>query len=157
MRRSSILIALFTTTLLATAVRSAEAPCPLDLTTCLLKYERMKERPWLGVTLDVDSLDRRVVVEIAQGSPASRAGVRIGDVIENIEGMPAKEWFASKAGWKTGEHGDMAIARGGHSRIVHVPFERIPEDVFARVVGTHMIEGHLAHMHPKEVGDASTK
>ena len=30
-----------------------------------------------------------------------------------------------------------------------VRFEAIPENVFARIIGVHMIEGHLAYMHDK--------
>src|SRR6185369_13765860 len=33
-----------------------------------------------------------VIVEIDPGGPAERAGLQIGDIIENINGMPPRQW-----------------------------------------------------------------
>ena len=39
------------------------------------------------------------------------------------------------------------MLRGGRPHHVELRYQAIPEDVFAKIIGTHMIEGHLAYMH----------
>jgi C-terminal processing protease CtpA/Prc len=134
--------------LLAAPAAAKEPPCPLDLATCLAQFEHMKDRPWLGVHLDRDSTGRTTVVDVGRGTPAQRAGIRPGDVVETIESQPPAQWFATKVGWKNGATGIIRVTRGGHSRDLSLRFQRIPDDVFAKAIGTHMIEGHLAYMHP---------
>jgi len=131
---------------------AAEPRCELDATTCLEHFERMRRRPWLGVKFDKDSTGRMVVHEVVPGSPAQRAGVRAGDVLRGIEGQPPAQWFAGKAGWGPQERGSITILRGNREKTLVVVYEAIPEDLFARIVGLHMIEGHLAYMHDESKG-----
>jgi hypothetical protein len=45
------------------------------------------------------------------------------------------------------------VRRNGRERNLDLAREAIPEPLFAQMVGTHMIEGHLAYMNehdPKE-------
>ena len=126
---------------------AAERKCPLDLATCLNQFQRMRERPWLGVTVDRDSMGRFVIHSVEPKSPSQRAGIHPQDVIERIEGKPPGEWFAGKAGWRVGETGDIDVLRGKQPKSLKLRYETIPEDVFARVIGLHMVEGHLAYMH----------
>jgi len=137
----------FIALLVAAPALAVEPKCPLDLTTCLNQFQRMRERPWLGVGIDRDSLGRFVIQSVEPNSPSQRAGVHPGDVLESIEGKPPGDWFAGKAGWRSDGSGDLEVIRGGHPKTVKMRFEGIPEDVFARIIGVHMIEGHLAHMH----------
>jgi predicted metalloprotease with PDZ domain len=144
--------------LAATPAAAAEPKCPLELSVCLNQYEKMKHRPWLGVSVERDSVTGDVVVhDVRPDGPARRAGLKAGDVLESIEGMPAPEWFATKAGWKTGDHGAVAIRRDGHEKRLDLPYQAIPEEVFARIVGTHMIEGHLAYMNHDETTESSPR
>ena len=53
---------------------TAEPACPLDVATCLSQFQRMKERPWLGVQIDRDSSGQIVVFGTEPGSPVRRAG-----------------------------------------------------------------------------------
>jgi len=77
--------------LLAAPAFAAEPKCPLDLTTCLNQFQRMKERPWLGVGIDRDSLGRLVIQTVEPQSPSQRAGIHPNDVIQTIEGRPPAE------------------------------------------------------------------
>jgi len=131
----------------AAPAAAAEPKCPLELSVCLNQYEKMKHRPWLGVSVERDSTGHVVVRSVRPDGPARHAGLKAGDVLESIEGLEPGEWFATKAGWKTGDHGAVALVRGGHEKRLELPYEAIPEEVFAKIVGTHMIEGHLAYMH----------
>lgn len=141
--------------LLAAAPAAAEDQCPLDLTTCLEQYQRMRERPWLGVSVDRDSSQRLVVRAVEPRSPSHRAGVRPGDVIEKIEGRSPADWFAGKAGWKNGDTGGLAVVRHDKLVVLKLRFEPIPEEVFARIIGVHMVEGHLAYLDEHE--DSATE
>ena len=134
--------------LLAAVPAAAElARCPLDLATCLNQFQLMRERPWMGVNLDRDSLGVYRIINVTAGSPAEQAGMQPGDVLEKIGGKPPGDWFAGKAGWKSGDHGAILVARNGRDRTLDMPYRTIPDDVFARLVGVHMVEGHLAYMH----------
>ena len=126
---------------------AAEERCPLDLATCLAQFEAMRERPWLGVELDMDANRRRVVTRVEPGSPARIGGIRPGDVLMSIEGKPAGDWFATKAGWGPKARGHVEVLRGTRTMVLELPYQTIPEEVFARIVGVHMVEGHLAYLH----------
>jgi len=133
--------------LLAAVPAAAEqARCPLDLATCLNRFQLMRERPWMGVGVDRDSLGVYRIVDVTAGSPAEQAGMQPGDVLEKIGGKPPGDWFAGKAGWKSGDHGAILVARSGRDRTLDMPYRMIPDEVFARLVGVHMVEGHLAYM-----------
>jgi predicted metalloprotease with PDZ domain len=132
---------------------AAEPKCELDATTCLEHFERMRHRPWLGVKFDTDSTGRMVIHEVVPGSPAQRAGVRAGDVLRGIEGKPPAQWFAGKAGWGPQERGSITILRGAREKTLAMVYEAMPEDMFARIVGLHMINAHLAYM-PHDSGAA---
>lgn len=134
------------------AARAAEPKCPLELAACLGQYDIMRERPWLGVEVYGDSLERFIIIKVVPGSPAQRAGIRPGDVLQTIGGKPPKEWFAGKAGWIDGETGEIAVWRGGRTKSLRLPYEAIPEELLARMVGVHMLEGHLAYMHEPRSG-----
>lgn len=55
----------------------------------LLKYGAVKTppRPWLGIYV-AEAEDRLVVVGLAEGGPADRAGIRSGDVVVEVGGAP---------------------------------------------------------------------
>ena len=104
-----------------------------------------------GVTLD-DTTGRMMVMKVLPGSPAYRAGLRPGDELRSIEGMPPKQWFASKAGWREKEKGTLAVVRGQREKELAMAYEAIPEEQFAKILGVHMLEGHLAYM-PHDVAE----
>lgn len=149
MRRFVPLLALLLTAWIATTARAEQPKCPLPLDQCLLRFELMKTRPWLGVEVDRDSATGvTTIATILPGGAADRAGLKPGDVLDRIDGIPPQDWFAGKAGWKPSGDTPVAIVRAGRPQQRAVPVVHMPEDVLARVVGTHMLEGHLAWMEP---------
>ena len=141
MRRLVFALALL---LVASHSFAAESRCPLDVATCLNQFNRMRERPWLGVEFEMDSTGRAVVQRAVPGSPAARSGVRPGDVILGIDGQVPREWFIAKAGWKEGDKTAMTVQRKGRETRIDIPCEAISEENLARRIGVHMLEGPLA-------------
>lgn len=130
-----------------TAPRAAEPRCSLDVEACLRQFENLKDRPWMGVYVHTDSLGRRVIASVVPGSPADRAGVKPGDALQRIGGMAPADWYASRAGWKSGDRRDLVVLRDGRTRDLTMECQPISDELFARIVGEHMIHGHMAYMH----------
>jgi carboxyl-terminal processing protease len=64
-------------------------------------FDRLEERTtgdYAGVGLDVDARNGWItVVSAIQGTPADRAGIRPGDLLEAVDGRPAAGWTVSRA------------------------------------------------------------
>ncbi len=147
MTRKTLVMALLGGILFAGAAEAKQPRCPLPVDVCLQQFELAKVRPWLGVEVDRDSATGvMTVVSVAPGGPAARAGVQAGDVLDRIDGRVPKDWFASKAGWKSSGTTPVAVVRNGRPQSLAVPVEPMSEELLARIVGTHMLEGHLAYM-----------
>lgn len=144
---SALAFVLLAVLALASPAAAKEPKCPLEIGACLAQFELMKERPWLGVTLEADSVvGGPAIRKFYAGSPVLRAGLHVGDVIKSIDGTDPGDWIAGKAGWKTSGTAHMVVIRNGRERNFAFDVERIPDELFAQIVGTHMIEGHLAYM-----------
>jgi hypothetical protein len=144
----------FLALILLAAPRPASAGqprCPLPLDVCIQRFGAMRERPWLGVEIEVDSLTGvRVVHSVVPGGPADRAGVKPGDTLRKLGGVDPAQWFAGKAGWKHDwKEGDVAaitVGRAGHDRSLPMPLVHISEETLAQIIGVHILEAHLAYM-----------
>jgi S1-C subfamily serine protease len=146
MRRSAWLT--FVLLLVPVIASAAQPKCPLPLDSCIVRFGRMHERPWLGVVLHLDSLSGHDMIDsVVVGTPAFKAGFKRGDVLQTIDDRPALDYFlATKAGWKDGDTVHATVLRNGHDKSLPFRAQHIPEELFARIVGEHMIEGHLAYM-----------
>ncbi len=124
---------------------AAQPRCPLPVDSCLARFGRMRERPWLGVFVEMDSTGGRIVRQVVPDGPAARAGIKPGDVLESIDGQAMPVFFAGRAGWKDGDRWRTVVRRGGRERALAMTAAHIPEEYFARMVGEHMLEAHLAY------------
>ena len=146
MPRFLILLALLGAVLAAPAAQAAEDKCPLDVATCLGMFAQAHERPWLGVEFEQDSTGTPHVRHVVPGSPAEKAGMKAGDVIRRIGDQAPTDWFAGKSGWETSGQTACRVLRDGKEKSLSFENRRMPEDMYARIIGIHMIEGHLAYM-----------
>ena len=74
---------------LAAPVRAAQPRCPLPLGECMAQFGAMRDRPWLGVEVETDSVTgARVVHAVVPGGPAARAGVKPGDTLRKLNAIP---------------------------------------------------------------------
>jgi Do/DeqQ family serine protease len=99
------------------------------------------KRPWLGarlqeVTHDIaDSLGLQrpsgaLVASVAPNSPAARAGIKTGDLIVSVDGVPVEDPNAFNYRFATEPLGGTAqvkIARQGREVVVPVALEALPE------------------------------
>lgn len=137
--------------LVASPVRAVQPRCPLPLGECMAQFGTMRERPWLGVSVDTDSLTgARVVVSVVPGGPADKAGVKPGDTLLKLGGVAPKDWFAGKAGWKKdwkdGDKVAIVVGRAGRDQQLGMAMGHISEETLAQIIGIHVLEAHLAYM-----------
>ena len=123
-------------------------------------------RPWLGFSgQPVDSdiaqsigLDRPVgliVRDVTPGSPASQAGLQIGDVVTKIDEFEVNDQqsLSSRVATKgIGNSVNLTIVRGGHERVAAVRLMRAPETTsrdMTEIKGTNPLQGAtVANMSP---------
>ena len=98
-----------------------------------LKADGEVERPYLGVsTQETPNGDGVLVGEVPVGTPAARAGVRVGDVILRVGESPVsdpQEVAAAIEDRRIGEEVELTIRRGGQERTVTVTLAERPERV----------------------------
>jgi len=112
---------------------------PIDLLSpildSMLKTGRSPHppRPWLGMSTQ-DPGGRLVVARLSPGGPATRAGVRVGDVVLGVGASPVHslvEFF--RAVWRLGTAGvevPLMLSRGGD--VVHITVKSADRNDFLR-------------------------
>src|SRR5688572_13756892 len=123
--------------------------CTADAQTCLNHLSAKKAMGWLGVELDKskDESHAMVVKLVVDEGPADQAGVRAGDILVALNGAPMADADAvkkAKGDWKVGQKVTYTIQREGKSKDFVVTLGALPEEVFARMVGQHMVNDHMA-------------
>ena len=86
---------------------------------------------WLGVYLDGDR-DEAVVIEVIPGSPAAKAGVRVGDVLLAVgdQATPTREKLIAAIGAASaGDRVPLKVQRDGRESILVVKLGKRPETV----------------------------
>jgi S1-C subfamily serine protease len=117
---------------------------PIDLLSpildSMLKTGRSPHppRPWLGMSTQ-DPGGRLVVARLSPGGPATRAGVRVGDVVLGVGASPVHslvEFF--RAVWRLGTAGvevPLMLSRGGD--VVHITVKSADRNDFLRKPKLH--------------------
>ena len=125
---------------------AGEDQCPLPLHECLEQYTHMRSRPWMGVIVETDSTTgERRIVSVTPGEPAALAGIEPGDVLRSINGQVPRDWYASKAGWKTGDKARIGVKRGGREVQLEWTLSPISDERLAHLMGAHVLAGHMAY------------
>lgn len=126
-----------------------EKKCGADSQACLDWFaDNYKGRGWAGVSLEVSD-DGLRVSEVHHGTPAAKAGVKVGDVLLAVNGIEYGEqnkekMAALQAKMVPGNKFTYTIARNGKNKEISFALDEMPMDVVAREVGMHMLNDHAA-------------
>jgi len=143
-----VVLILFLVVPAAPAFAGKGEKCTADTQTCLNKMSSYREKGWMGVTLDANEKMEMTVKTVAPGSPAEKAGIKVGDMLVAMNGARFSDEAAmkkAKGDWKPGQLVTYTVRRDGTESPVEVTLAPMPEEVFAAMIGLHMIENH---MHP---------
>jgi serine protease Do len=86
--------------------------------------------PFIASQLDIKDPVGVIVVRLEDGSPADRAGVRVGDIIRKVQGKAVSNSSDAQRGLYGARVGDVVtlfIERQGASRDVRIKLEEVPE------------------------------
>src|SRR4029450_7356328 len=122
-------------------------------------YAQMRERQegkYSGLGIQISVIDGDItVMSIFETSPASKKGLRRGDVIARIEGADAKGWTSEQAVAKLkGPKGTMvniSLRRRGYDGLIDLEVERAEVNIVT-VRGAFMIDKDTAYI---KLGDFS--
>ena len=149
MKRISALLALFAVLTVALAVPAfAGGKCEAaDAQACLNHMSAMKDKGWSGVDLDKSDMTAIKVKAVAPGSPGAKAGVQAGDVLVALNGASLTDMEAlkkAKGDWSVGQSVTYTVKRKNADKQIALKLDKMPEEVFASMIGRHMLDAHLA-------------
>ena len=133
------------------------------------QYAQMRERQsgsYYGIGLSILTINGDVTaMSVFEGSPASKAGLRRGDVIAKVNGQSAKNWTteetAAKLKGPKGTTVNISIRRPGYEQLIDMQVERDAVNIVT-VKGVFMLDQQTGYIKlsdfsetsGKEVGDA---
>lgn len=143
---------------LAMPVVAGEAgKCMQSTQACLNHWAKTKDTPWVGLQYDKAAENGTTTVKaITPGSPAATAGFQVGDVVVAMNGAKLSDKEAvkkAKAEWKVGQSVQYTVTRAGAEQQIAVTLAAMPPEVYASLVGSHMLENHV----PIALAEASTE
>jgi len=127
-------------------------------------YAQMRERQegryyGLGISIVVVNGDI-TVMQLFEGSPAYRKGLRRGDVIARVEGEDAQGWTSDRAVRALrGEKGTsvhISIRRAGYSGLIEMDVERDQVNI-TTVRGAFMVDDRTAYVRLTEFSETSNR
>lgn len=132
------------------------AKCTQTTQVCLNHWAKSKDMPWAGLQYDKSTEGAMSIKSVAPGSPAATAGIQAGDVLVAMNGVKLTDKEAikkAKSEMKVGSTVQYTISRAGTEQQLAVTMAAMPPEVFASVVGSHMLENHA----PTALADAATE
>jgi predicted metalloprotease with PDZ domain len=140
----------------AHAAGGSGAKCTQATQVCLNHWAKSKDMPWAGLSYDKTETGGMTVKSVTPNSPAATAGIQPGDVLVAINGAKITDKEAikkAKSEMKVGSAVQYTISRGGAEQQLAVTMAAMPPEVFASVVGSHMLENHV----PTALADAAAE
>lgn len=121
----------------------AAATCPYPAQECLDELAKMRNRGYAGVDLDSEAAAGWTVTQVQAGTPAASAGIRVGDVLLTIGGVrlgDEQDMPRLRDIMTPGNKVEFTILRDGKEKTFRLELIRMPDDVFERFVGEHMLQ-----------------
>ena len=133
----------------APAAADEKKKCGAEATICVREMaENLKKRGWIGIEWDNEG-KRPEISHVVQGSPAEKAGVRVGDTVMAFAGVSTDEeeetiWKAMKKELVPGRVITLDVVRDGRELALDVELIAVPEHVIAQWIGKHVLDHHQA-------------
>ena len=130
------------TALLATSAFAGEK-CTGETQACLNHMAAKQDtQTWFGISKEKTDAGYKVT-EVAPGSPAEKAGFKVGDMLTAVNGMAVgsdelKQSYETI--YKVGATVKCTVNRGGKEQVLQATLVKMPETAFAQYVGSHMLE-----------------
>ena len=122
--------------------------CQGETQDCLDKMSGMKEaKGWVGIELDRNEDGAMFITKVVHASPAAKAGFKEGDILFARNGIEFSNYDAMKKAkheMKPGKSITYTVKRMGKAKDLAVKLGTMPDEVFAAMVGAHLIENHVA-------------
>ncbi len=121
--------------------------CTADTQTCLNHMSAKKTTGWLGLEYDKAEDGTMSVKAVTAGSPAEKAGFQVGDVLLALNGAKFSDKEAmkkAKGDWNAGQKVSYTVQRKGAETAVAATLGPMPENVYASMVGQHLLENHVS-------------
>lgn len=150
MKRGTALVAAALSVALAAPVFAGSGEkCTQDAQACLNSFSNYKSKGWLGLEYDKSAGAKSYAIKRAvPGSPAEAAGFQAGDVLVSLNGVALtaeKEALkAAKGDWSVGQSVSYVVSRKNKEVKLQAKLAAMPEEVFAGMVGDHMVRDHMA-------------
>jgi predicted metalloprotease with PDZ domain len=139
---------LFLTAAIVTPAFAGEGEsCDHEAQVCLnYMAQHLEGRGWAGVDLD-ESGEAITVTAVFDGTPAEKAGVKIGDQLVAVNGIRISEENEEKVHALMGEMTpgktfDYTLSRNGRERNISIMLAEMPDEAKYKIIGRHMLQGH---------------
>ena len=153
MRRALVILGLMAALACAPATAgdtkeaSEKKPCSGTMESCLLSMiDRFKKTGLIGLDGEWDQeIGGYRIEKFLEASVAEAAGVKVGDILIKVNGIPLTDEKAAKAdaeNRKPGKEVSITVLRGDEPMTVKVSLIPFPADIVAREIGLHMMESH---------------
>ena len=146
MRKIALLLARVLLVSAVPAFAGSGEKCTENAQTCLNHWAKSKDKGWIGLRYDKNAAGDIAVTEIMPSSPATTAGFQVGDILMALNRAKMADKDAvkkAKGEWKVGQAVTYTIKRGTEEQQIAVTLAKIPDEVFASMVGQHMLENHV--------------
>ncbi|MCZ6600696.1 MAG: PDZ domain-containing protein [Acidobacteria bacterium] len=150
MKKANLMLSLAAIVLLSVPAFAGEGyeKCSAGTQECLDKMaEKMSGRGWVGVELEKDEdTGAMTVTRVVPDSPAEASGLQAGDKLVALNGFAfgdESNHEQLQAAWKSmtpGKEIAYTVNRHGHDKKVSITLVKVPEDVMAAWIGSHMLE-----------------
>ena len=125
--------------------------CSRQVEACLNHMvTKLKTTGFIGVEFDHASKDGSpVVTKVVAGTPAEEAGIKVGDELLALNGIPfSKEGYKEmKKVKKPGREVTCTIKRNGANQSIKLTLAPMPADVMAKYIGEHMMTHAKKEIH----------
>ena len=141
----------------APAMAGEVSKCTASTQDCLNHMvKNLKGRGWVGIEMDDrGGIDKMVITKVIEGSPAEKAGFKVGDTLAAVNGIAfaednQKQLKDIQYSMKPGADFTYTVFRKGSKVDLEVELSQLPESVMAQWIGSHMMDHAELQMASKE-------